>query len=185
MTAKEEKAEEDKRRNEIWQVVSKSLWNRGVIHSGVSRIFRPMSKLSLCRKNTMGKMGKVFIDRSKLFWLNKVESISLITTVKNYFHLFNLLHGYFTLNQKYFYIWMILGFSSFKWYIKVCYQTCYHGEISGLRSRSLPVVIRYRFPNSDAKLNFSPNNDAPPKYKHKLLLKKKTFFSRFQLGKAL
>ncbi len=40
--------------------------------SGVTRIFRPMDKLLLYREKTMGKMGKIFIDRPKLFWLNKV-----------------------------------------------------------------------------------------------------------------
>jgi hypothetical protein len=31
-------------------------------YSGVTRIFRPVGKLRLFRKKTMGKMGKVFID---------------------------------------------------------------------------------------------------------------------------
>jgi hypothetical protein len=35
--------------------------------SGVTRIFRPMGKLLLYREKTMGKMGKIFIDRPKLF----------------------------------------------------------------------------------------------------------------------
>ncbi len=73
----------------------------------------------------------------------KVDTISLIMTGKIYFHLF----AYFTVNWKYFCLWMILGLSSFQLYINVFYQTCYHREIIGLRSSSPPVVIRYRVSN--------------------------------------
>jgi hypothetical protein len=40
--------------------------------SGVTRIFRRMGKLLLYREKTMGKMGKIFVDRPKLFWPIKV-----------------------------------------------------------------------------------------------------------------
>jgi hypothetical protein len=43
--------------------------------NGVTRIFRPMGKLRLCRRKTMGKTGKTFIDGP-----NKV----LITYKKNW-----------------------------------------------------------------------------------------------------
>ncbi len=46
-----------------------------------------------------------------------VETVSLITTAKYCVHLFDLVYGYLTFNRKYFYIWITLGFSSFKWYV--------------------------------------------------------------------
>jgi hypothetical protein len=32
------------------------------IFSGATRIFKPMGKLRLCKKKTMGKMGKIFVN---------------------------------------------------------------------------------------------------------------------------
>jgi hypothetical protein len=40
---------------------------RKEINSGATRIFRPMGKLLLCRKESMGKMGDVFADGQKAF----------------------------------------------------------------------------------------------------------------------
>jgi hypothetical protein len=45
-----------------------------------------------------------------------LESISLITTVKSFLTLFDSVHDYYTSDWKHFYIWIIIGFSSFKWY---------------------------------------------------------------------
>jgi hypothetical protein len=47
-----------------------------------------------------------------------------------------------------------LDFPLFRWYVNVFYQTCYHGESSGLWSSSPPVVIRYRLPDTDAPAKY-------------------------------
>ncbi len=53
-------------------------------------------------------------------------------------------------------------------------QTCFHGEISGLRSMSPPVAIRYRISNYDAQKNVRKN----------LLLKKKKPCMTFPVRKS-
>ena len=47
----------------------------------------------------------------------RVQSMSLIRTLKKSRVLFDSVLSYFTFNSKYFYTCIILGFSSFKWYI--------------------------------------------------------------------
>jgi hypothetical protein len=36
--------------------------SKSVMASGATRIFKPMGKLRLCKKKTMGKMGKIFVN---------------------------------------------------------------------------------------------------------------------------
>ncbi len=58
-----------------------------------------------------------FINDFCPVFIDMLETISLITTAKYCVHLFDLVYGYLTFNRKYFYIWITLGFSSFKWYV--------------------------------------------------------------------
>jgi hypothetical protein len=112
-----------------------------------------------------------------------VESISLITTGKCSHLLFDSVLSHFTLDWKYFYIWIILGISSFKWYDHGLSTSYCGGDISGLRSRTLSVVIKCGFLNYDGKPNFFPNNDVLRKFKQKCIFFRKTFFSHFLLEK--
>lgn len=49
-------------RNKILDDINKLQLCESETVRGATRMFRPMGKLLLCRKKTMGKMGKVFID---------------------------------------------------------------------------------------------------------------------------
>jgi hypothetical protein len=112
-----------------------------------------------------------------------VESVSLITTGKNSRLLFDSVLSHFTFDWKYFYIWIILGVSSFKWYDHGLSTSYYGGDISGLRSRTPSVVIKCSFLNYDGKPNFFPNNDILRKFKQKCIFFGKTFFLHFLIGK--
>jgi hypothetical protein len=50
----------------IFCKIAKSVFEGG---SGATRIFRPMGKLPLRKKNIVGKMGKLFIDGLNIFAL--------------------------------------------------------------------------------------------------------------------
>ena len=110
-----------------------------------------------------------------------VESVSLITTGKFSHLLFDFVLSHFTFYWKYFYIWIIPGVSSFKWYDHGLSTSYWGGDISGLRSRTPSVVILCSFLNSDGKPNFFPNNDVLRKFKQKCIFLEKTFFHIFYL----
>jgi hypothetical protein len=110
------------------------------------------------REDLDEKCQKEFNDNLDISFA--IETLSLITTEKFCLILFRLVSSCFTSNQKYSYIWMILGFSSFQCYINFPLLTSYHGEISGLRWRGSTTVIKYRFPNNEVQSFFDPNNDG-------------------------
>ncbi len=112
-----------------------------------------------------------------------VESISLITTGKISHHLFHSVLSHFTLDWKYFYIWIILGVSSFEWYDHDRSTLYCGGDISSLQSRTPSVVIRCSFLNLDAKPSFFSNSDVLRKFKRKCIFFGKNVFSHFLLGK--
>jgi hypothetical protein len=85
-----------------------------------------------------------------------IQSLSLIKTGKFSIILFRLAFDYFTFKWKYFFIYMISGFTSFEWYNLIFFPTCYHGEISGIRSSSPPVVTKDKNPNNNFKQNCWP-----------------------------
>jgi hypothetical protein len=60
----------------------------------------------------------------------------------------------------------------------------FNREISGLRWRSSPVIIRYRFPNNDTQLFFVPNNDTLTKYMQKNYFYWKSLFFTSPMRKS-
>jgi hypothetical protein len=83
--------------------------------------------------------------------ISKLQSISLITTLKEWHMLVDFVLRYFKVNRKYFYVCIILGDSSFKWCKIRLSLKCNSGVISGLRKWSVFVVIRVHFPNNNSK----------------------------------
>ena len=105
-------------------------------------------------KNT--ERNKMMVNFSRMKDANSVQSLSLITTGKFCIILFGLAFDYFTFKWKYFFIDMISGFSSFEWCNLIFFPTCYHGEISGIRSSSPPVVTKVKNPDNNFKQNCWP-----------------------------
>ena len=122
-------------------------------------------------------------NSTRFMKMQRIQSVSLITTGKFSHLFFDSVLSHFTFDWKYFYIWIILGVSSFKWYYHGLSTSYCGGDISGLRSRTPSVVILCSFLNSDSKQNFFPNNDTLRKFKQKCIFFEKNVFSHFLLEK--
>jgi hypothetical protein len=105
--------------------------------------------------------------------------MSLISTVKNCFILFEFVRNYFTCEWKYFYISMISGFSSFEWRINEFSPRIFYRDISGIRSSTQSVVNRSPVPNFVNKPFLVPNYDTHTKFKQNPIFRRKQAFRLF------
>ena len=81
---------------------------------------------------------------------------SVISTEKFSLVLHRVVLHYFTIEKNSFHVCIISGFSSLNGVKFIYLRTYFHGEISGLRSRTSSVVIGWHVSNVDTQHNYGP-----------------------------